>query len=449
MTRRFAAVDLGASGGRVIVGSFEDQRIVLDEAHRFANGIVERGGHLRWDLTALHRHVLAGLDRVGEVESIGIDTWGVDYGLLDGEGQLLAEPIAYRDDRTTKVIDDVHRRLAPDELYRINGLQHLPFNTIYQLAAERTGPLWDRARYVVLVPDLLAYWLTGELRSELTDASTTGLLDVTTRRWSELLLDRLDIPADLLPELQTPGELRGHTESGIRVVSVGSHDTASAVVGVPATTEHFAYVACGTWSLVGLELDAPVLTDEAFAASFTNELGVDGRVRFLRNVGGLWLLQECMRTWGRDDLELLLGRAARRPPGGPVIDVEDAAFIAPGDMPKRIADAAGSEMAPAGIVRCILDSLADAYARRIHQAEALAGRQVEVVHLVGGGAQNQLLCQLTANACHLPVVAGPVEATAIGNLAVQARAAAALPESLEAIRAAIAASSQLQRYVPS
>ena len=447
----FAAVDLGASGGRVMAGSVaDDGGIRLELVHRFANSMAERDGHLRWDFSALFEEVRAGLARVPDAVSIGIDTWGVDYGLLDADGALLAEPIAYRDDRTTKVVDEVHAAVPVDELQAINGLQVLPMNTIYQLCAERHGPLWDRAARAVLLPDLVAYWLTGELGTELTDASTTGLLDARTQGWATELFDRLGIPSDLLPPLQSPGEHRGVTPGGTPVTTVGSHDTASAVVGVPATADRFAYVSSGTWSLVGLELPAPVLTPEARAANFTNEIGVDGRTRFLRNVGGLWLLQECLRTWQRDDLGALLAAAADLGPGGPRIDVDDPTLVPPGDMPARIqAAAAAGPLTEPQIVRCVVESLAAAFARTVEGAAALAGHGVDVIHVVGGGSQNELLCQLTADAAGVPIVAGPVEATALGNVAIQARSRGAAPASLEAIRAAIAVTEPLRTYLPS
>jgi rhamnulokinase len=444
-----AAVDIGASGGRVMAGVVADGRVDLEPVHRFPNGVVESAGHLRWDARALVDGVAAGLTKLPDAVSIGIDTWAIDYGLLGDDGELLAEPIAYRDGRTASVIERVHALVPPAELYAINGLQFLPFNTIYQLAAEREGELWDRAAHAVLIPDLIAHRLTGELASELTNASTTGLVDVRARQWSAELFERLGMD-NRFPPVQLPGERRGVTPSGVPVVSVGSHDTASAVVGVPATTERFAYIASGTWSLVGLELATPVLTAAAQAANFTNEIGVDGRTRFLRNVGGLWLLQECMREWGRDDLDRLLADAAHVPRGGSSIDVDDPAFIAPGDMPARITAAAGGElMTPAEITRCILESLAAAYARTLAAAQDIADRDVEVIHVVGGGSQNELLCQLTADAAGLPVLAGPVEATALGNVLVQARTLGAVPESLDEVRATIAASIRLRRYEPS
>jgi rhamnulokinase len=467
-----AAIDIGASSGRVVAGVVDDGRVELHTVHRFANGAVRAGGRLRWDLTGLFAEVLTGLERLGErfgdVTSIGVDTWAVDYGLLDADGRLLAEPTAYRDDRTTPaVLAGVHERVPADELYAVNGLQSLPFTTLYQLAAEQRDVLWPRVRHAVLLPDLIGYWLTGELRTEVTNASTTGLLDARTRTFSAELLRRLDLPTDLFPPLVQPGERLGGLlpevvaatglPASVAVVAVGSHDTASAVVGVPATDPRWAYVSSGTWSLVGLELDAPVLTAGSREANFTNEGGVDGRTRFLRNVGGLWLLSESLRAWSADgepaDLADLLEQAGRLPAGGPVIDVDDERFIAPDDMPDRIRRACRDAGQPvpssrAEVVRCVLASLAAAYARTLDQAERLTGRRVEVVHVVGGGAQNALLCQLAADATGRTVLAGPVEATALGNVMVQARTAGSLTGTLEEMRARTAERLDLRRYAP-
>ncbi len=471
MTAVFGAVDIGASGGRVMAGRVTGGRVELEAVHRFPNGVVEQGGHLRWDLTAMFAEVLTGLtalaDRHPKVVSIGIDTWAVDYGLLDHAGALLAEPVAYRDSRTDGIADRVHGRVTPAELYAVNGLQFLPFNTIYQLAAEQDGELWSRAEHALLIPDLLTYWLTGQLRTEATNASTTGLFDASTRRWSVELATQLGVPLDLFPPLIQPGEVVGRIapeivgRTGLRpattVVAVGSHDTASAVVGVPATSPHFAYVSSGTWSLVGVELDQPVLTDESRAANFTNEGGVDGRVRFLRNVGGLWLLQESLRTWRADgepaELDALLAEAAELGAGGPTVDVDDVAFIPPGDMPERIRGACAAAgrtvpSSPAAVVRCILDSLAQAYAATVDQAQQLSGKLVEVIHIVGGGSQNELLCQLTADLSGRPVLARPVEATALGSIMVQARTYGSLEGDLEQLRSGLNAQLDLARYVP-
>jgi rhamnulokinase len=451
-TRVFAAVDLGASSGRVIAGVVEDGRVRLEVFHRFPNAALRSGGRLRWNISGLYEQVQHGLgelfERYPQTESIGIDTWGVDYGLLDAHGKLLAEPISHRDSRTEAVIDRVHQRVTPAELFATNGLQFLPFTTLYQLAAEQDSDLWSRAKHAVLIPDLISYWLTGTLSTEITNASTTGLLDVHTGTWSDELLGRLNISRGLLPPLDGPGTKRGTSEWGAPVITVGSHDTASAVVGVPAQDTSFAYVISGTWSLVGLELPAPVQSDNARAANFTNEAGVDGTVRFLRNVGGLWLLQECFRDWnvtGQDDL---IAAAALLPPGGPLIDIDDPSFIAPGRMPDRIRAATSPSLGRAAIVRCILDSLARAYVATIQQATRLSGATVDVIHVVGGGSQNELLCQRTADLSGLPVVAGPVEATALGNVLVQARTCGATGPTLSDLRSMID-TRELRRYEPS
>ena len=359
------------------------------------------------------------------------------------------------------MLDDVHRTLDPARLYELTGVQFLPFSTLYQLAAERR---LEAGWQALLTPDLLGYWLTGVRAAEQTIASTTGLLDARTGDWAPEVLDGLGLPTGLLPDVVPPGRvLAGMTEPvraelgldhELLVSTVGSHDTASAVVGVPAVTPRFGYVSCGTWGLVGVELDAPVLTEAGRLANFTNERGVDGTIRYLRNVMGLWLLGESLRTWNRRGLGVELGAvlaaAAALPPGGPRIDPDDPAFLPPGDMPARIALAAERpiEDSPEVVVRCILDSLALAFAAAIDDAERLSGQPVEVVHLVGGGARNALLCQLTADAAGRPVLAGPVEATALGNLLVQARTHGAIGGDLAALRARVRAATHLDRYEP-
>jgi rhamnulokinase len=439
----FAAVDLGASSGRVMVGRFSGGTIELTETHRFANEPVRVGGTLHWDILALYRGVLEGLRKAGPVESIGIDSWAVDYGLLDASGALLGNPVHYRDGRT----DGVRLDLGDEQLYEITGLQKLPFNTIYQLAAARNTPQFEAAQQMLLIPDLLAYWLTGEVGAEYTNASTTGLLDVRTRDWSVPLLAEIGLRPSLLPPIRQPGSVTGLFGS-TPVVAVGSHDTASAVVGVPAAGENFAYISCGTWSLVGLELPAPVLSAASRAANFTNEGGVDGTIRYLRNVMGLWPLQECMREWGSPDIGGLLRAASCEKPV--VIDLDDPGFIPPGAMAQRVAKAAGlpADASPAQLTRCIVDSLAVAHRKAVEQAQQLSGRHVDAVHIVGGGARNELLCQLTADACGLPVLAGPVEATALGNLLIQARAAGVIEGDLAALRAVLRDTQQVVRYEP-
>ncbi|SER62423.1 rhamnulokinase [Lentzea albida] len=426
-----AAVDLGASSGRVVRGVVTDDAVHVEEVHRFANGPVHQGGSLRWDVRGLHREVLEGLRLAGEVDSIGIDSWAVDYGLLDASGELLADPFCYRDSRTEGV--------TPAEgLYEVNGLQFQPFNTMFQLRAESLLP---QASQLLLIPDLISYWLTGERGAEYTNATTTGLIDVRTGQWSPELTR--DLPG-LLPPLRHPGDPAGAFE-GVPVTAVGSHDTASAVVAVPATNDRFAYISCGTWSLVGVELPEPVLTEESRAANFTNEGGVDGTIRYLRNVMGLWLLQECLRTWNAR-LEPLLREAATA--SGAVFDPNDPVFLPPGDMPARIERWCGKSLSPPEVVRSVLDSLALAHRDAVEDAQRLSGKEVEVVHVVGGGSQNELLCQLTADACGLPVVAGPAEATALGNVLVQARAVGAAHGTLTDLRELVRRSQPLRRYEP-
>ncbi len=473
-----AAVDLGASSGRVMLGRVGPEVLELTEVARFRNGGVRLPDGLYWDVLGLYLDILAGVRAAAQratrdgsrLAGIGIDSWAVDYGLVDPAGALAGNPRHYRDSRTDGVIADVHAKVDPERLYEINGLQFLPFNTLYQFAADRQR---DERRLdgvqALLVPDLLGYWLTGVRAAEETNASTTGLMDARTGTWSAELVEALGLPTGLLPDVVPAGQVLGQVSADVAaelgldravpVTTVGSHDTASAVVGVPAGTTRFGYISCGTWGLVGVELDAPVLTEESRQANFTNERGVDGTIRYLRNVMGLWLLSESLRTWslrGTDlDLTDLLVAAASLPAGGPLIDPDDPVFLPPGDMPERIVRASQRTDRPIPkpgnpevVVRCILDSLAAAFARAVLDAERLSGHAVDVVHIVGGGSQNALLCQLTADAAGKPVVAGPVEATALGNLLVQARTLGAVSGDLAALRARIRATTRLNRYEP-
>jgi rhamnulokinase len=425
---------------------------------------------LRWDAAALRGEVLEGLRlaaRAGsDLASIAIDSWGVDYGLLDGEGALVADPFHYRDERTTVSVERMQAVAPHDWLFARDGLQFLPFNTLYQLVAEPPSRL-EAARTIALIPDLVGHWLTGLAVAERTNASTTGLLDARSGEWSWEIVDRIGLSRTLLPELHDPGDRLGPVTAevaaaiglrrGTEVTHVGSHDTASAVVGVPAEGDRFAYISCGTWGLVGVELAGPILTDDARIAGFTNERGVDGRIRFLRNVSGLWLLQESLRTWSEagaaEDLDALLAAAAAEPAGGPVFDPEDPVFLPPGDMPARISaalEASGRPVPPTrpGLVRSILASRALAFARAVDDVVRLSGRAIDTIHLVGGGARNELLCRLTADASGRVVVAGPVEATALGNILVQARTQGWIEGDLDAMRARVRASQELRRYEP-
>lgn len=468
----FAAIDIGASSGRVMLGRVSSSTgVSLETIHRFPNGVIEIDGGLHWDFDALFAEVLKGLTAAGatarengeHIVSIGIDTWAVDYGLVNDAGELTSVPFSYRDERSRATVERVHADISPEKLYATTGLQYLQFNTIYQLAAE---PNLDGLQ-ALLIPDLIAFLLTGERRTEATNASTTGLFDAVKGEWATGFLDALGLPRNLFPPLIQPGETVGTLlpaileQTGLpadtMVVAVGSHDTASAVAAVPADEQDFAYISSGTWSLVGVELNKPVLTEASRSANFTNERGVDGTIRYLRNVGGLWLLSECQRAWAAQgfsqSLPALLDSAAALPEGGPQINADDPAFTAPDNMPDRIRAAVrntGAVLAdrPAAVVRCIMDSLAAGYARTLADAERLTGRSVDVVHIVGGGSQNRLLCQLTANATGKPVVSGPVEATALGNVLVQARAAEVVAGGLAELRGLVAAGTELARYEP-
>jgi rhamnulokinase len=468
MSRSYVAVDLGASSGRVMTGRWDGHRVELVETHRFATPVVRRPSGLHWDLPALQRAVETGvrraLDRAaGTAAGVGVDGWGVDYGLLDGAGELLGLPYHYRDARTDGRVDAV-RAVLPDELlYAVTGIQLMQINTVYQLVAARDAGELAAAATLLLLPDLVTHRLGGPIAAELTNASTTALLDARHGTWSAELLGRLELPTRLFPPLQEPataaGELRGDlagATAAVPLTRVASHDTASAVVAVPATGDRFAYISCGTWSLVGMELPGPLLTDDSRRANVTNERGLDGTSRYLKNVMGLWLLQQCQRTWARDPvppaLDDLLGAAAREPALAAVVDPDDPVFLPPGDMPARIAAyCAGTGQPvpahPAAFVRCILDSLALAHRRVLTRIERLTGRTAEMIHLVGGGSANRLLCQLTADACGRPVLAGPVEATALGNVLVQLRRDGQVHDRSE-LRAVAARSAAPDRYTP-
>lgn len=469
-----AAVDLGATSGRVIHARVGPSTLELTEAARFPNTPVrvwegERPA-LHWNLTGLYANVLDGLASVARSDpglaSIGVDSWAVDYGRLRA-GRLLGEPYHYRDERTAAGVSAVHAAVDPAELYREGGLQFLPFNSLYQLAVDAADGALDGADRFLLVPDLITYWLTGVEQAERTNASTTGLL-TADGGWNDALIARLGLPRPVFAPLVDAGTPVGallpslaaelpFAGAGPVVTAVGSHDTASAVVAVPMDASRSAYISCGTWGLVGVELEQRVVSEDGRAANFTNEGGVDGRIRYLHNVMGLWLLSESLREWQRRGLhvtlETLLSEAAQLPRPVDLFDPDDPRFLAPGDLPSRIAGwfaerGLTAPASPAGMVRVIIESLAAAFASTVQTAASLSGVGVEVIHIVGGGARNALLCQATADRSGLPVLAGPVEATAIGNVLVQARAAGLLSGDLETLRALVARTAQLVRYDP-
>ena len=449
----FAAVDLGAESGRVVRGRFDGSRVSLTVEHRFENRPVRLPDGLHWNLLALFAETVAGLRALdGPLAGVGVDTWGVDYALLDERNRVLALPFHYRDERTDGMIEQAHARVPAAELYAATGIQTMPINTVFQLLADEDIP----AQRIALVPDLIALWLSGELANEITNASTTGLLDARSGTWARALIERLGLPAapfsgDPVEPGTTLGRMLDHHGIDAPVHAVASHDTASAFVAAPLRSPRSAILSSGTWSLLGLELDAPVLTDQAREFNLTNERGVDGTIRLLRNVMGLWLVQECAALWEASYAELTeLARAARA--DVPLFDPDDDALLRPGDMPARIAEAcrALGQPEPAGrgeLVRSILVSLACKYRLVLERLERVTGREVDVVHVIGGGSRNALLCQLTADLLGRPVLAGPVEATALGNVLVQARAVGELG-SLAEMRAVAAASAEPAVFEP-
>jgi len=466
----YAAVDLGAESGRVVRGRFDGERIELDVVHRFANRPVRLPDGLRWNLLALFTETLEGLSRAahdGALDGVGVDAWGVDYALLDGDRRVLGLPFHYRDGRTEGMIARAHARVPREDLYAVTGIQTMPINTVFQLLADEGSPALAAAAHIALVPDLFGLWLTGEMTNEATAASTTGLLDARTGAWARELVARLGLPAaPFAPDTTEPGTTIGaildhHAEAagaatGVPVHAVGGHDTASAYAAVPRRGERAAVLSSGTWSLLGLELDEPVLDARAGAYNLTNERGIEGTIRLLRNVMGLWLVQECRRAWaaegGPSDYAELSRLAAEARADVPLFDPDDDGFLAPGDMPARIARAcrAGGQDAPATpgeTVRAALISLACKYRLVLERLERVTGRDVDAVHVIGGGARNRLLCELTADVLGRPVLAGPVEATALGNVLVQARAAGQLA-SLDDVRAVAAASADPETFEP-
>jgi rhamnulokinase len=450
-----AAIDFGASGGRVALGTLEAGTLEVEVLHRFPNGPVPIRGGLYWDIVGLWRESLEGLKRAGlraqergeTISSVGVDSWAVDYALLDEHGHLLDGVRCYRDSRTDGVMDAVLNRFPKDTLFEFTGLQFLGFNTLYQLlAAKLEAPeLLGRAYAMVMVPDLLHYWLTGRVTCERTNASTTQFYDPRVRVWSEAVLHAMDLPKQILPTIIEAGSSIGKINAEVTrqiglehssfektlVIAPGTHDTASAVAAAPLTDATSAYISSGTWSLVGLETQEPVINPETLEANLTNEAGVNGTNRLLKNVMGLWILQECRRAWIQHeqheiDWTTLYFDAEHAPAFSSLIDPDDARFLAPGlDMPDRVrvyclATGQHPPQSRGEIVRCVLESLALKYRLVIEQLEQASGIQVSSVHVVGGGSQVTLLNQFTANASGLEVIAGPVDATLIGNLLVQA-----------------------------
>jgi rhamnulokinase len=467
----FAAVDLGAQSGRVAVGRFDGERLSVTEVHRFRNVPVQTRGTLNWDVLRLYDDVLDGLRaasrEAGAVDSIAVDSWGVDFALVDARGRLLRNPTHYRDARRAAAVDAVLAEVPARELYERTGIQLMPINTIFELAAmaaENDAAL-AAADAFLLMPDLVHFWLCGARTTELTNATTTQSFDPRAGGWALDLLDRLRVPTQMLPEVVRPGTALAHVSNdvaadtgltGAQVVAAATHDTGSAVAAVPLRRPESAYVSAGTWSLVGVEIREPLIDDAAFAANLTNEGGVAGTFRLLRNVTGLWLLHECRRAWAREgsdySFDRLVALAVEAPPLRSFIDPNEPVFAEPGDMPARIrafcAHTGQPEpVEPGAIVRCVLESLALKHAATIDLLASVTGTSPGEIHLVGGGARNELLCRWTAAAAGIPVLAGPEEATLLGNLLVQAMALGELA-SLDDARAVIRASFAPRTYEP-
>lgn len=454
MTNQLIAIDLGATSGRVIRGVVGPHTLEHDVVHRFANGPTERDGGLFWDATGLFASILEGMSMVsGDVASVGVDSWAVDYGLLR-EGELLWQPHHYRDERNERGVEKVHAQMDHVALYGRNGLQFLPFNTVYQLAAEEWSDGASTADSLLLIPDLINYWLTGERATEITNASTTGLCDVRSGGFDDELIALSGAPRELFAPIAHAGDRIGDMTESIQatvgfsapVVAVGSHDTASAVVATPLEGDESAYISCGTWGLVGVETSEPIVTEAARAANFTNERGVDGRIRFLHNVMGLWLLNESAAYWAQQGANQSVAEWVTKAAGFSgervVFDVNDSTFMAPGDIPVRIAqwceehDVAAPESEVA-MVASIIESLATAFSDAVHTAAELSGKRVSTINVVGGGSQIELLLQRLADVSGCEVVAGPVEGTALGNLLVQARSAGMVRGDLDTLRALV------------
>jgi rhamnulokinase len=471
MDKKLLAFDLGAESGRAVLGLFDGERLRLEPVHRFANGPVRTLDALHWDLLRLYSEMLAALSRCaseyGGIDSLGVDTWGVDFALLGRDGQLLANPRHYRDPFTEGIMDKSFCRVPREEIYRTTGLQFMRFNTLFQLLAlqQSRSPLLDVAQSLLLIPDLFHYFFTGVKANEFTDASTSQMYDPTAKAWAWGLMKGFGLPAQILGPIVSPGTVLGPlrasvaAETGLNAVPViapASHDTGSAVAAVPAHGTAWAYISSGTWSLMGVELEAPLINDRSLRYNFTNEGGVAGTIRLLKNIMGLWLVQECRRAWERDghtytyDELAILAKNAK--PFASLVDPDHESFILPSSMPTAIAEfcrRAGQPVpqGPGPVIRCALESLALRYRWVLDRLEELLGRRLDVIHIVGGGSQNLLLCQLAADACNRPVLAGPVEATAIGNVLVQA-VGLQLLDSLADAREVVRHSFEVTTYTP-
>ena len=470
--KKYVAVDLGAESGRVMIGSVSNDKLVLDEIHRFGNGPVEEDGSLKWNFKKLLSEIKTGIRKAAKkagnnVAGIGVDSWGVDFGLLDADGRLLENPYHYRDSRTNGMMEKAFELLSKREIYENTGLQFMQLNSVYQFLAMRlaNSPALTKAKNLVFIADLVSYHLCGKIFAEYSLASTSQFMDMRTGRWSQEVLDRLSLPDDILPVVVKPGTIVGRLTPEIQkelgcgpvpVIAIGSHDTASAVAGVPAGENRWAYLSSGTWSLMGVEIPEAIINDKTFQYEFTNEGGVENTIRLLKNIMGLWLMQECRRQWRKEGTDLsydeLTELAEQSEPFAGFLNVDDSTFLAPGDMPERI----NGYLARTGqkttqdkgqLNRIIMESLALKYRHVMDAIEDVTGSTIGVLHIVGGGIKNELLCQFTANATGKKVIAGPIEATASGNILMQAKAAGQI-KTLSRARQIVRNSFDLKEYQP-
>lgn len=470
-TQSFLAIDLGAESGRGVLGKFDGELLELEEIHRFPNGGIRVMDSLHWDVLQLWTEIkrtlsICARQRVN-LTSLGVDTWGVDFALLGKDDTLLGNPYHYRDSRTDGILEEAFRRLSREEIFKRSGTQFLQINSLYQLLsmALNESPLLEVVKTFLMMPDLFNFWLTGRKACEFTDATTTQFYDPRQNRWSKEILDGLELPTEIFPEIVPPGTQFGTLLSTvasevdlpkISVIAPACHDTGSAVAAVPAQGDDWAYISSGTWSLMGIEVPEPIITDQALELNFTNEGGIENSFRFLKNIMGLWLVQECRRTWAQtgDDMsyEQITQMAASAKPFAALIDPDDTSFLHAGDMPSRIVDYCkrSGQNIPSDrgqIIRCALESLALKYRWVLEKLESVWGKPINVLHIVGGGTQNKMLCQFTADATGTPVVAGPIEATAIGNIIVQAVAGAAI-NSISDAREIVRRSFEVAVYQP-
>jgi rhamnulokinase len=470
--RNFLAFDLGAESGRALLGKLDGGKLTLEEKHRFANPMGRMNGHLHWNLLAQWEELKTGLRKTAaagvKIDGIGVDTWGVDFGFIGKNGEVLGQPYMYRDSRTDGVMEKVFAKVPREKVFEATGIQFMQLNSLYQYYAMRhdqRSPLLDCADKLLFMPDLFNYLFTGVAKGEFSIATTSQMYDPRKKAWAVDMLQKLDLPTRILPEIIPSGTVVGPLRDDIAkecgaaakipVIAPGCHDTASAVAAVPAGEgDDWCYISSGTWSLMGVEIDEPIINEKSLALNYTNEGGVGGTIRFLKNIMGLWLVQECRREWQREGREYsypeLTKLAAESTPLQSLVSPEHAPLASPGEMPRKIADyckRTGQRVpsSPGEFVRACLDSLALAYRKTLDGLEDVLGRRMNVIHIVGGGTQNELLTQMAADACGRTVIAGPVEATAIGNILVQGMATGDV-KSIADLRAIVRNSFDVKRY---